>query len=250
MSASSRQRLGRLLPGLKNMAIGLLSFLTVGFVLSFFLGAPFLAGFLGGLDQALAWFVLVAVVVYIGWYSDDISAGFLFTSLAILGLLTLVLPTWVTAPFRPISALLFDRVIQIDPIHFAVLTAAGVIGYWSLKTWLFGRGKRPAAVANRVRTNSESLVRQYAKITATIGGFLVTTVFIFAGQFGDVFGEVFTLAAGAPVVGGYVATIAGYVAAFFTDLPFISQFGTGEFFVVMLAVFTIVVGAKYSNALD
>lgn len=250
MSASAQTRVGRLLPGLKNMAIAVLSFLITGFVISFFIGAPFLAGFLGGLDQAVAWFLLVAAVVYIGWYSDDISAGFLFVSLALLGLSTLVLPTWATAPFRPLSAFLFGEVIQINPVHFAVLTGTGVIAYWALKTWLFGRGKRPAAVANRVRTNSESLVRQYAKIAATVAGFLVTAVFIFTGQFGDAFGELFTQAANSPVLNSFIATIVGYVAAFFTTLPFISEFGTAEFLVVMLALFAIGVGAKYSNALN
>lgn len=247
---SVRQRFGRLGPGLKRMAVGVTAFLTTGFVISFFVGAPFLAGILGGLDTGIAWLFLVAVVVYLGYYSDDIGVGFLFVTLALLALSTLILPPWATAPFRPMSALLFDRTITVDPVHFAVLSVTGVIAYWAINTWLFGRGKRPAAVANRVRTNSESLVRQYAKIAATIAGFLVTAFFIVASQGGDVLGEAFTLLANAPVVSGYTATIIGYAGAFFTSVPIISAFGTTEFFVVMLVIGALAFGAKYSSALD
>ncbi|WP_254841136.1 hypothetical protein [Natronomonas marina] len=250
MSASS-QSVGRLIPGLKTMAAGVLSFLAVGFVISFFAGVPFIAGFWGGLDQAAAWVILIALVVYIGYYTDDINAGFIFVTLGLLALASLFLPSWATRPFAFVSELLFGTPsLGINRVHFAVLAVTGVILYWGVRARLFGRGKRPAAVTNRIRTNAESLTRQYAKIFAAVGGFLVTSVFLFANRGGEVLGEVFTLASNSPVVGSYLTAIVGYVGAFFTDWPLISQFGVTEFFVVLVALFLIATAAKYSSALD
>lgn len=245
------QRLGRILPGMKRMAAAVLTFLGIGFAVGFLTGAPFIAGILGGLDQFLGWLVLVAVVAYFGYYTDDINVGFVFTFIALLALLSMVLPGWATQPFSFISELLFGTPdLGIDPVEFAVLSVSGVIAYWAVRTRLFGRGKRPAAVANTVRTNAQSLVRQYAKILGAIGGFAVTSVFLFGNQLGEVLGEVFTLAANSPMVGSYLAGIAGYFGAFFTGLPFISAFGPQEVFVVLVVLFLVAAGAKYSSAID
>jgi len=62
--------------------------------------------------------------------------------------------------------------------------------------------------------------------------------------------EVFTMVADAPVVGAYVASTVGYFGAFMSDWPMISRFGTTEFFLVMISLGLVAIGAKYSNALD
>lgn len=232
------------------MAAGVLSFLTVGFVLSVFTGAPFLAGYLGGLEQGIAWLLLVAGLAYVGYYTDEIGYGFIFITLALLGIISMFLPGWMTRPFAGISIFLFGQTLGIDPVEFAVLAVTAVLLYWMLRARLFGRGKKPAALANRARTNAESVVRQYAKIFGTILGFLAAVVFLFGRYTGESLGEVFGFAANSPVIGGYLATIIGYFGAFFTDWPLISSFGPEAFFLAMVVLFLIVVGATYSSALD
>jgi len=237
--------------GVKVAGSAVLSFLATGFVLSVFLGTPFLAGFWGGLDQFIGWVLLLAAVAYFGYYSDDTSVGFVFTFIAVLFLISSVLPDWLTQPFSFISELLFGTpTLGIDPVTFAVLATASVITFWAVRARLFGRGKRPSTVTNRVRVKSESLAREYAKMFSAIAGFAVTFIAIWSSQTGDVFGEIFTMAADVPVLSAYTASLAGYFGTFLADWPVISRFGQWEFFAIMLALFLIAVGAKYSSALD
>jgi len=243
--------LGRSLPGLKMMASAVATFIATGFVISFFTGAPFIAGFWGGLDQFLAWVILIAAVTVFGYYSDDISAGFVFTFLALLALVSMFLPDWATQPFSFISELLFDTPrLGIDPVEFSVLTVVGVLAFWAVRIRLFGRSKRPAAVAAQMRIRAEALVRQYSKISRVLFGFFAAAFFLFASQGGELAGEVFTMVSDAPVVGAYVASTVGYFGALMSDWPFISRFGAAEFFLVIVVLGLVAIGAKYSSALD
>jgi hypothetical protein len=244
--------IGRTSDGLKMMASAVATFIATGFVISFFTGAPFIAGFWGGLDQFTAWLILIAAVTIFGYFTDDVSIGFVFTFIAILALGSMFLPGWATRPFSFISEALFDTPsLGIDPVEFAVLSIVGVIAFWAVRAKLFGRPETAGAVANRVRSKSESLVREYAKILAIIGGFVVTAFFLFASEsLAGPLGELFTAVAGAPVVGAYVASIVGYFGAFMSDWPVISSFGTTEFFLILVALGIVAFGAKYSSALD
>jgi hypothetical protein len=234
------------------MASAVATFLATGFVISFFTGVPFIAGFWGGLDQFTAWLILVAAVVIFGYYSNDVSVGFVFTFIAIIALASMFLPEWVTRPFSFISEALFGTPrLGIDPVEFAVLSVVGVVAFWAVRAKLFGRPETAGAVTNRVRSKSESLVREYAKIISIIGGFVVTAFFLFAGEsLAGPLGELFTAVSGAPVVGAYVAAVVGYFGAFLSEWPVISRFGTTEFFLVLVALGLVAFGAKYSSALD
>jgi len=237
--------------GIITILSALATFIGVGFAISLFTGAPFIAGFWGGLDQFAAWAVLLAVVAFFGYYSDDISVGFVFTFLAILALVATVVPGWVTQPFSFISELLFGTPqLGIDPVELAVLSVAGVLAFWAVRIRLFGRSKKPGAVAAQMRVRAEAVVRQYAKISRVSLGFLVAAFFLFASAGADVLGETFGFVADAPVVGAYVASTAAYVGAFFSDVPVISRFGPAEYLVLLVAAGLIAVGAKYTNAID
>jgi len=237
--------------GLKKMVAAVATFIVTGFVISFFTGAPFIAGFWGGLDQFVAWAVFIGAIVYFAWYADGVNTGFVISFIAILAVVSEFLPSWLTEPFSFISEALFGTPnLGIDRVELAVLLVATLFAYWFVRIRLFSRSKRPGAVANQVRTRAEAVVRQYAKISRVSLGFLVAAFFLFASAGADVLGETFGFVADAPVVGAYVASTAAYVGAFFSDAPVISQFGPAEYLVLLVAFGLIAVGAKYTNALD
>ena len=242
---------GGLLPGIKTVAAGVTTFIATGFLLSLITGVQFLAGFWGGLDQFIAWAILIAAVVYFSYAADGVNTGFVFTFIALLAVASIFLPEWLTSPFSFVSEALFGTPsLGIDPVELAVLLGASTLVYWFIRIRLFRKTKRPAAVVNQVETRAEAVVRQYAKIGKVIAGFGIAGFFLFASAGGDSIGELFTAVADAPLVGAYVASSVGYFGAFMSDWPVISRFGTTEFFLVMVALGLVAIGAKYSNALD
>jgi len=242
---------GGLASGLRSILTALASFFVTGAVVSLFAGGPLVAGVFGGLDQAIFWGVLLAAVAYIGYFSDDMSIAFALTFVAVLLLLSTILPGWLTEPFGFISEGLFGTPdLGLDPVRFAVLAVAAVIVYWAVTIRLFGRGKRPGAVASQARQNAESLSRQYAKIARVTAGFLVAFVFIFSGAGGEFLGEVFGFVSGAPVVSGYAATLLGGFGTFVAGLPVLGSLTAIQFGFAALAVFALVVGMKYTDVLD
>jgi ABC-type antimicrobial peptide transport system permease subunit len=75
---------GNLKNGLTAILSAIASFFVVGFVISLFVGGPFLAGIFGGLDQAIFWAVLLFAVAYVGYFTDNISIAFVLTAAAAL----------------------------------------------------------------------------------------------------------------------------------------------------------------------
>jgi len=236
---------------LKVIAAGVASFIATGFLLSLITGTPFLSGFWGSSNQFIVWAVIIAALVYSGYASDMVNTGFLLTFIALLAVASIFLPDWLTSPFSGISEFLFGTSsLGIDPIELAVLLGATTVLFWAVRIKVLRQPNRPKSLVNQVRTQADALVRQYAKISRIVAVFFVTGFFLFASQGGEAIGEVFTMVADAPVVGAYVASAVGYFGAFMSDWPVISRFGTTEFFLVMIALGLVAIGAKYSNALD
>lgn len=242
---------GDVVSPLKIIAAGVASFIATGFLLSLITGTPFLSGFWGGLDQFLVWAVIIGAVVYLSIYADNLNTGFLFTLIATFAVASIFLPDWLTQPFSFISEFLFGTpTLGIDPIALAVLLVATTLLFWAIRIKVFRQPKQPKSLVNQMRTQADRLVRNYAKIARALVLFFVTGFFLFASQGGEAIGEVFTMVADAPVVGAYVASTVGYFGAFMSDWPMISRFGTTEFFLVMISLGLVAIGAKYSNALD
>lgn len=245
---SSADRAENISEGIGVMLSAVATFVGILIVVGFFTAGPIFAGILGGLDSAVAWTVVVAAVAYIGARTDDLSVGFIFTFIAILLLLTEVLPTWLTRPFAFISQSLLGRTLgDVDPVYFAVLVGATVLLYWIVTIRLFGRGKKPSTVTKRVRVKSEQLTREYAKITQIIAAFAISFVVIFAAQGGELLGELSGALAGAPVVSGYAATLVGGFGAFVAGWPVIGGLDPTLFGLISVGVFILAVGVKYNE---
>jgi len=232
--------------GIGVMLSAAATFLGIILVVGFFTTGPIFAGILGGLDSAAAWTLVVAAVAYIGSQTDDLSVGFAFSFIAILMLLSTVLPDWLTRPFAFISQTLLGRTLgDIDPVAFAVLVFATIGVFWAVRIRLFGRGKKPSTVTKRMRTKAEQLTREYATITRVIFAFAFSVVLIFASQGGELFGELSRSLASAPVVSGYAATLIGGFGSFIAGWPVVGGVDPTLFGIIAVAVFVIAVGVKY-----
>lgn len=250
MSASEGQTTD-LARGLRLIISGLATMVTVALALSLLVGGPLFAGIFGGLESGVAWLVLLAAVAYVGYYSDQLSFPFTLSFVAVLLLLTTVLPPWLTEPFAFITdSLIGEQLADIDPVRFAVLAGATIIMYWSVTTRLFGRGKKPSAVGGRVQSRTIELAREYAKLGRIAFVIMFSVVFIFAGQLGDVFGELFGLVSGAPVVSTYATTLFAGFGSFVADWPVIGGLSAEQFGLIAVALFIIGVSIKYTGVID
>lgn len=237
--------------GLKLIASAIATFTVVAFVIGFFTTGPIIAGIFGGLDSAVAWAVLLGAVAYIGYYTDELSIGFMLTFVAALLFISQFLPDWLTQPFAFIGDTLLGRAVtQLDPVRFGVIVIATVVVYWIVKVRLFGRGKKPSTVTKRVRSNAVRLVREYATVSRLVFGFAFATVFVFGSEAGAALGEVWTLVSQAPVVSGYAATLAGGWGTFVADVPVLGDLSAVQFGVLAVLVFALVVGVRYQEEGD
>lgn len=247
MSASNNQGLN-LFQSLRTIGGALATLTVVMFVVGIFAGGPIFAGIFGGLDQMLAWTVLLGAVAYVGYQTDEFGVGFTFTLFAILFLATPVLPNWLTQPFAFISeALLGMQFSTLDSVTMAVLLTATLIAYWAFDIRARGRAKRPGAIAGRMQVRVTTLANQYAKLSrvAVVTAFGVG--FIFADQLGMVFGELIRMLGGQPVVSGYAGTLLAGFGSFVAGWPILGSLSAAQFGVLALIVFIIVVGAKYND---
>jgi hypothetical protein len=198
-----------------TIASAIATLAVVVFVVGFFTGTPLVAAVFGDAYAAAGWAGLLALVAYIGYYSDEFSIGFGLTTIALLLLLTQVLPGWATRPFAFVTeALLGIQLTQeADPVYFAVLTGAVVVLYWAFSVRLFGRGKQPSTVAERVRIKARKLVTEYVSITRVVFAFAFGATAIALRGAGDLAAEVTSLVADAPVVASnFIAGLGGYFA--------------------------------------
>lgn len=227
------------------------SFMAVSLFLSFLTDVSLLDGLFSGVDRGVYWGILIVGVVLFGYYADGISVGFAFTFVAALFLVGAIAPAWLVEPFAFIPEALFGTTsLGIDPVTFAVLAVATVLLYWAISIRLWGRGKKPAAVTNQMRKNAQSLVRQYAKIAATVAGFFAATLFIVGGQGGNFLGEVFMFMSNAPVVSTYATTLVAGFGTFVEGWPVLGGLTATQFGLIAVALFLLGVAMKYTGVLD
>lgn len=240
-------RLVGLSAGATVMASAIVTWLTVILIGGVFLGAPIVGGIFGGAEGAVAWTAVIALTVYVGFNADQFSIPFALSFVAVLLLLSQILPGWLTRPFAVIGETLGigATLAAVDPVSFAVLVTATIIGFWALNARLHGRGKKPSTVTKRVRVQAERLVREYATMTRVVFAFSFAVVFIFASEGGNLLGELTRMAAGAPVVVGYLASVVGFWGSYVRGLPFIGSVDPLLFLALMAGVFLVAVGVKY-----
>lgn len=174
--------------GLTTIASGLATLFVVTLALSLAVSGPIFAGIFGSIETGVAWAALIAAVAFVGYYTDQVSFGFVLTGSAILLLLTDIAPTWMSRPFGFISQALFGVQFakSIDPLSFAVLAFTSVVLFYALTIRLFGRAKKPSKVANRTRKQLESLVGEYISIGRVIGVFFLGIAFMVLQEGGEV----------------------------------------------------------------
>lgn len=232
---------GRLLLG------SIATFATTAFIVSAFTTGPLIAGIFGGFDSAVAWFLLLAAVAWLGYNTDEISVGFTFSAVAIALLLTQhILPGWLTRPFAPISQVLIGRQLGgVSATRFAVLVAGLILAYWAFRVRAFGRGKKPSTIVKRLRQKSEQLVREYVTIGRVTVAFGFSAAYIVAGQLGQLSGELAGMLAGGPVMAGYAATIGGIWGRSVAGIPVLSGLSGIQFLWAVFIIFVVAVGVKY-----
>lgn len=244
----STQQGGGLFEGLKVMAGAVGTLLVVLFVVAVFTTGPLFAGIFGGLDQAVAWLVLLSIVAYVGSQTDAFGVGFTFTAVAILLVANQFLPGWLTQPFAFITEGLLDlQLSSLNETRMAVLLFATVIVYWAYIERVSGRGKRPGALAGRIQSNFRTLANQYGKIGRMAVLTVVAVAVIFLGQFGELLGEFARFAGNVPVISGYLATLIGGFGTFIADWPVIGDLDAMVFWGAAGVVFLAAVAVKYNE---